>query len=44
MNKQLKRSKSWQLFWSYLQNSNANPAHLPQKWAKWAELAEQFSW
>ena len=22
----------------------ANPAHLPQKWAKWAELAVQFSW
>ena len=25
-------------------NSTANPAHLPQKWAKWAELAVQFSW
>jgi hypothetical protein len=22
----------------------ANPAHLPQKWAKWAELAVLFSW
>ena len=23
----------------YLKNSTANPVHLPQKWAKWAELA-----
>ena len=23
---------------------SANPAHLPQKWAKWAELAVLFSW
>ena len=38
---QLKKSKP---FSSYLQNSTANPAHLPQKWAKWAELAVQFSW
>jgi hypothetical protein len=42
--KQLKKSKSWDLFWSYLQNSTANPAHLLQKRAKWAELAVQFSW
>ena len=41
---QLKKSKSWEPFWSYLQNSTANTAHLPQKWAKWAELAIQFSW
>jgi hypothetical protein len=26
-----------------MQNSTANPAHLPQKWAKLAELAVQFS-
>ena len=25
-------------------DSSANPAHLPQKWAKWAELAVLFSW
>ena len=31
---QLTKSKSWKLFWSYLQNCTANPAHLPQKWAK----------
>ena len=41
---QLKKSKSWEPFWSYLQKSTANPAHLPQKWAKLAELAVQFSW
>ena len=28
----------------YLKNNATNPAHLPQKWAKWAELAVQFSW
>ena len=28
---------------SYL-DSNANPAHLPQKRAKWAELAVLFGW
>ena len=28
----------------YLKNSTANPVHLPQKWAKWAELAVLFSW
>ena len=26
----------------YMQNSTANPAHLPQKWAKWAKLAVQL--
>ena len=40
----LKKSKSWGPFWSYLLNSTANPAHLPQKQAKRAELAVQFSW
>ena len=32
------------LFWSYQLESSANPAHLPQKKAKWAELAVLFSW
>ena len=41
---QLKKSKSWGPFWSYQLNSSANPAHLPQKRAKWAELAVLFSW
>ena len=27
----------------YQLDSSANPAHLPQKWAKWAELAVLFS-
>ena len=31
-------------FWRYLLNSTANPAHLPQIWTKWAELAVQFNW
>ena len=26
--------KSWELFWSNQLNSIANPAHLPQNWAK----------
>ena len=30
---QLTKSKSWKLFWSYLQNCTANTAHLPQKYA-----------
>ena len=30
----LKKSKSWGPFWSYQLNSTANPAHLPQNWAK----------
>ena len=29
---QLKKSKSWEPFWSYQLNSTANPAHLPQNW------------
>ena len=28
----------------YQLDSSANPAHLPQKRAKWAELAVLFSW
>ena len=40
----LKKSKSWGPFWSYQLNSTANTANLPQKWAKWAELAVLFSW
>ena len=31
---QLKKLKSWGPFWSYQLNSTANPAHLPQNWAK----------
>ena len=31
---QLKKSKSWEPFRSYQLNSTANPAHLPQNWAK----------
>ena len=38
-----KKIKSWGPFWSYQLNSNANPVHLPQIWAKWAELAVLFS-
>jgi hypothetical protein len=30
--------------WLQIKWSTANPAHLPQKWDKWAELAVQFSW
>jgi hypothetical protein len=41
---QLKKSKPWEPFWSYQVDRTANPAHLPQKWAKWAELAVLFSW
>ena len=41
---QLEKSKSRGPFWSYHLNSTANPAHVPQKWAKWAELAVLFSW
>ena len=32
---QLKKSKSWEPFRSYQLNSTANPAHLPQNWAKY---------
>jgi hypothetical protein len=31
-------------FWSYQLISTANPARLPQNWAKLAELAVLFSW
>ena len=41
---QLKKSKYRGPFWSYQLNSSANPAHLPQKWARWAELAVLFIW
>ena len=41
---QLKKSKSCGLFWSYQLDRSANPAHLPKKCAKWAELAVLFSW
>ena len=40
----LKKSKSWGPFWSYQQNSTANSANPPRKWAKWAELVVLFSW
>jgi hypothetical protein len=40
---QLKKFKSWEPFWSYQQNNTANPAHLPQNWAKLAKLAVLFS-
>jgi hypothetical protein len=36
---QLKKSKSLEPFWSYQLNSIANPARLPQNWAKLAKLA-----
>ena len=36
--------KSPTLDTSHRLNSSANPAHLPQIWAKWAELAVLFSW
>ena len=36
--------KSWGSFLSYKLDSTANPAHLPKKWAKWAELAVLISW
>ena len=39
-----KKSKYWGLFWSYQLDSNANPAHLPQNWAKLAKSAILFSW
>ena len=41
---QLKKSKFWGLFWSYQLNSTANSAYIPQKWAKWAEVAVLYSW
>ena len=39
---QLKKSKSWKPFRSYQLNSTANPAHLPQNWAKLAKSAVLF--
>ena len=33
-----KKSKYWGPFFSYQLDSSANLAHLPQKWAKWADL------
>jgi hypothetical protein len=41
---QLKKLKSWGLFWTYQLNSTANLAHLPRNRAKWAELAVPVSW
>ena len=46
-NDNLKKSKFWEPFLSYQLNSTANPAHLPQNWAKLAKsakLAVLFSW
>jgi hypothetical protein len=40
---QLKKLKSWGMFWSCELNSIANLAHLARNWAKWAELAAVFS-
>ena len=40
---QLKKSKSWEPFWSYQLNSTANLANLAQFWGKWAWLAVLFS-
>ena len=40
---QLKRSKSWEAFWSYHLNSTPNLANLAQFWGKWALLAVLFS-
>ena len=37
---QLKKTKTWEPFWSYQLNSTANPAHLPQNWAKFAKFAK----
>ena len=39
-----KKSKSWEPFRSYQLNGTANPAHLPQHWAKLVKLAVLFSW
>ena len=40
---ELEKWKSWGPFWSYQLNSTANPAHLPQNWAKLAKSAVLFS-
>ena len=34
--RQLRKLKPWELFWSYMLSSTANPAHSPQNWAKFA--------
>jgi hypothetical protein len=39
----IEKSKSWEPFWSYQLNSTANPARLPQMWAKLANFAVLFS-
>ena len=32
------------ILWAVFEpNSSTNPAHLPQKWAKWAELTVLFN-
>ena len=36
---QLKKSKSWEPFWSYQLNSTANLVNLAQFWGKWAGLS-----
>jgi len=41
---QLKKSKSWELFWSYQLDSTADLANLAKFWGKRAELAVLFSW
>ena len=41
---QLKKSKSWEPFWSYQLNSTADLANLAHFWGKWAGLAVLFSW
>jgi hypothetical protein len=40
---QMKKSESWEPFLSYQLNSTANPAHLPQNWAKLAKSEVLFS-
>ena len=41
---QLKKSKSWEPFWSYQLISTADLANLAIFWGKWAGLAVLFSW
>ena len=41
---QLKKSKSWEPFWSYQLNITADLANLAQSWDKWAGLAVLISW
>jgi hypothetical protein len=42
--RQLKKIEILAALWSYQLNSIANLAHLPQDWAKWAQLAVLFRW